>query len=336
MKKKVMATFLQRVGYLLQKGYSLNDAIQLFSALEKAHIKKDTTFILTWLKQGEPLYVVLKKLQFPKIVIAMLYFSERHGNLQFSLIEGGKVLKAHEKSKAQLVEQLRYPLFLLVFLLLLFIIIAKQLIPQFESVFQSLNYNLPTHTQIVLNTIAVLPQIILFCTLSLLLICVAIHFLMQHVHQAFHVVVKVPWIGGYLKLYATQFFSLHLSCLLQSGLSLYEALQVFSNQMYVKFLHNEAQTIQERLKNGERMEEILADSAIFNFELSRVFIHGQASGKLPEDLFHYSEVLQENLQKNLTAIFQMLQPVTFIFIGIVVCIMFLTVLLPIFQLIQAI
>jgi competence protein ComGB len=334
MKSEEMATFLDRIGTMLQKGYSLYEAIELYGILESKKTKKQTDEMLVQLKQGEPFYIVLKNLHFPNIILALLYFSERHGNLSFSLIEGGKMLREKTKNMNAIKRQLKYPLFLLTFLIIVLLIVTKQLVPQFEEVFQSLNYDVPSHMQLMLAGIKYLPYLFVSCFFSLTVAFLIVRVKKQKIK--IETLLQVPILKKYLRRYMTQFFSLHLSCLLASGISLKDCFSIFSKQEYVLFISNETKRINERLKDGEKIEEVILSSNFFEKELAKVIGHGQANSKLPEDLLQYSNLLQEDLQKAMNKGISLLQPVAFLIIGLVICALFVAVILPVFQMVQAI
>ncbi|OZM57663.1 hypothetical protein CIB95_04640 [Lottiidibacillus patelloidae] len=334
MKTEEMAIFLDRIGTMLQKGYSLYEAIELYGILENEKIRKCTNEMLVLLKQGEPLYIVLKYFHFPNMILALLYFSEKHGNMAFSLIESGRMLTEKTKNTNAVKRQLKYPLFLLTFLLIVLMIVTKQLLPQFQHLFQSLNYEAPKNLQLMLVGIKTLPYLFVSCFIVILIVYMV--FKVNKQRMKLEIFFKFPIISKYLRRFTTQFFSLHLSCLLASGISLKDCFSIFSKQQYVLFIANETERINKRLKNGEKIEDAIISSNFFEKELAKVISHGQANSKLPEDLLQYSNLLQEDLQKAMNKGISLLQPLAFLIIGFVICSLFVTVILPVFQMVQAI
>jgi competence protein ComGB len=334
MKQEEMAIFLERIGTMLQKGYSLNEAIELYGILEDEKIKKRTDEMRQLLRQGEPFYLVLKRFNFPNIVLALLYLSEKHGNLSFSLIEGGKLLKEKKKNMEAIKQQLKYPIFLLMFMIVVLVIVSKQLLPQFEEVFRSLNYDIPSHLQLLVSVISLSPYIIISLMLAL---AISLLIIKKHKYMIkLETLLKVPFLRKYIRRYATQFFSLHLSCLLASGVSIKDCFTVFASQNYVLFLANETQRITDRLKDGEKIDDVIKASNIFEKELAKVIVHGQANSKLPQDLLQFSNLLQEDLQKSIKKSISLLQPIAFLIIGLVICFLFFSVIIPVFHMVQAI
>ncbi len=72
------------------------------------------------------------------------------------------------------------------------------------------------------------------------------------------IVVKIPLLGKAAVLFNSYFFSLQLSSLLKSGLSIYDSLTAFKEQSFLPFYREEAEMLITRLKAGETIESALS------------------------------------------------------------------------------
>lgn len=336
-KNKDKAVFLIRLGKLLQQGYSLSAGIEFLKYHQKSHVRAILDDLSEKLSQGEPLHERLDDIGFPKDVLGYLYFSELHGDLAFALAESGKMMEKREELKVRFRKLVRYPLFLLWMVTVLIVFMVRFLFPQFRALYNSLNVDFPWFTVLFLRLIDEAPLI--FAVLLGLLFFLFLFYLTRFRHLRPRAQLSclryLPFLRSFLPIFLTQYFSVQLSYLLKGGLSIYEALAIFENQHHLAFFQQEASQMKQALKNGESFDGVLRQNPFFVKELSEVVVHGQTSGNLADELFHYSNLLMEMLENQTQRVLSVMQPALFAGVGVVVLMMFVSILLPIFHLLDS-
>lgn len=331
------AEFLLRLGDLLKQGYTLSAGIEFLKYHQKEEVRDILDDLLEKLRQGEPFHEVLEDIGFPKDVLGYLYFSERHGDLSFALIESGKMMERREEMKVRFRKVVRYPLFLLWLVIMLVVFMTRFLFPQFEALYDSLELDFPWFTNWFLTLVDWTPVI---CVAFLFILLAAFlyyftRFRHLHPHAQLRYLMRIPFLHSLIPVIVTQYFSVQLSCLLKGGLSIFEALTVFENQSHLAFFQQEATQMKQALSRGERFDDVLQENPFYVKELSEVVAHGQTNGALPQELYHYSNLLLEMIETRTKWVFTVTQPALFAAIGTVVLIMFMSILLPIFNLMNA-
>lgn len=330
------AEFLIRIGTLIEQGYTITEGVELFLKYEKETVKPTLISILEKLQEGSPISGALNVLKLPKFIISFVYFAEHYGDIAKGLIDGGNLLKKTEESKAKFQKLIRYPLFLIWILSLFMIIMYRYLFPQFTQLFSTINIELPLITRVFLNIINKSPAIISLLLAILVTICIY-YFFIYRKKNVFHkaqFISKIPIVGNFFRVVMTYLFATNLSCLIKSGLSIYDALVIFKTLDNLGYISNVSGIIMEKLESGERLQHVLIKNTLYLKGLAYIVEHGQANGRLVEELDYYSQWLLVDLEEKIKKLFMVIQPLLFLFIGIIILLMFASILIPMFSLIN--
>lgn len=328
--------FLIRIGTLTEQGYTISEAIQFFLKYENEKLKPTLTSMLARLEKGSSISEALVMLQLPKNIISFVYFAEYYGNLSRGLIDGGNLLKKTLDSKMKFQKLIKYPLFLFWILGLFLVIMYLYLFPHFTHLFSTLNIQLPLITRLFLLFVENSPKFALVFLATVLSISLYFVFVFRKktILEQAKVYARTPIIGNYYRGMITYFFSINLSCLMKSGLAIYDALAIFKNVEGLGYISKEAENMTAHLESGEKLQNVLLYNTLYCKALAYIVEHGQANGRLDEELEHYSQWLLNDLEAKMKNLFMIIQPILFFLIGIIILLMFVSILLPVFSLIN--
>lgn len=337
-KIKDQAKLFCRLGHLLNRGYSLSTAIEFLMLYVNDEKKKDLQFILLKLKQGGPFYNSFHTLQFSNEGLSYIYFAEKYGDLAKGLINAGKILEMKELYKKNTTKVIRYPLFLLLLLIMIIAAMQKILIPQFIQLYQSMS--LPQSKIIssiiyIKSSFPVIGLILLIIFVGTILTLFLIYRKKTVIDQ-YILLCRLPFIRYIVKKYNTYFFSFHLGNLLDNGMSINEALTVFEQQKQFLFFQEEAKRLRGCLLEGDQLATILKNTSYYDKELATVILHGQANGILSSELMEYSNLIIDEFEETFTFWLRILQPAIMMFIGLFVVLLYVAIMLPIYGMIQTI
>ncbi len=331
------AAFLRSLGMLLEKGYSVSQALDLLKFQFERQKNYPIKDIQCELKKGLPLVEVLADHRIPSDVLGYLYFASEYGSLSKGLKEGSTILQKREDVKKVFYQKIRYPIVLLSVLAIMMFFMVQYLFPQFTSLFHSVNLELPIVTRVMIGIFEHIPAFI-YGSLALSILLFSYGHFKYYKLTTFEKLLrlsKVPFISIPLKVFLTHYFTFQLGHLLKGGLSIPQALQLFQQQSHMPFFQEEAGQLICELRTGESFSKIIQERVFYLPELSQVIHFGQSNGQLGQELILYSDMLlertDEQIQKSLTFI----QPILFSLIGGVILTLFLSVMLPIFRMFQS-
>ncbi|SFL67593.1 competence type IV pilus assembly protein ComGB [Salibacterium qingdaonense] len=335
--KEARSDFLMKTGTLLEQGYPLDQALQLISWEQPYNIKEKVLQMSEELRTGTGFHEVLHQHEFPADVCAYVFFSEQGGFLSEGLKGAGELYQKRIKVRGSMQKLLRYPIVLMWILFMIAVVMVHYLFPSFRRLFQSLDMDFPVLTRIMLQLFQYAP----YAAVILLPLIVAgfIYYMCRFRHftpqRQYASLYRLPWVSTYLKLFLTYYFSLQFSSMLKGGVSIYEVCLVFEKQHHFPFFQVEGSQLKQKLKEGKTLYAAVEESGWYRGDMKYVIQHGQVSGRLAEDLAFYGERMLEVLEERINKTVMILQPVLFLIIGVVILGMFLSVFLPMFQLMNS-
>ncbi|MGF2617061.1 type II secretion system F family protein [Rossellomorea vietnamensis] len=339
MKKTIKdhGTFLKRLGELLSNGYSLTDAIEFVFI---GHYKAQGAIrlmMLSQLQNGSSLSAVLHSSGLPLHVCSQIYFAERHGRIAETLIQAGEYLTARKKDREALMKVLTYPLVLISILIGVMILLKSVLFPQFEILYSSLDYTPENNLRLFLNIFENLPAIFLALLVASMTAGGIIYLRFQSYTplKKAELLLRVPYVSRYIRLLYTQFFSREVSFLLNSGMSINQALTEMESQTYRPLFEEAAGRMIQDLKIGKSFPETIEFFGLFTDGFLEVIRHGERRGQLPQELFIYSQFCMETLEESGKNMLTVIQPVVFLFIGLFILLIYFSVMVPMFQVMQS-
>ncbi|GGE46740.1 competence protein ComG [Pullulanibacillus camelliae] len=337
-KLKDQASFLTEVGKCLERGYSLAAAINLQSYQQKAFIQDCIDKLLNELSQGKAISEVFAQNNFSKDVCSFLYFAEKKGDLPSGFMEAGHLLHFREKQKQTLDRVLRYPFVLLWVFGVMVYVMVNHLLPSFEQIYTSLSIKTPFLIKVLLALSGHFFPLSLFLILVCLLICFLIFALQKRLslRQKLSLLLRLPITSKPTKVYLTYLFSFHFGGLLQLGMSVNQALDLMAEQVYQPFIQSEARQVSFELHQGIALTDSIANRSYYLQELAVVIHNGQSYGRLGAMLFDYSGLVLRRMDLGIKKCFAMIQPVFFVLFAGLIILLFLSIMLPIFHMIDGI
>ncbi|MFS0861540.1 competence type IV pilus assembly protein ComGB [Fredinandcohnia sp. 179-A 10B2 NHS] len=335
---KEQALYLNRLGELLDQGYMFEQASQFLLLQLPKNRCKDIETIIESCKQGDSLYTAFGKVSFHKDILGYLYFAEQHGDISFALREGSIMLQKKLVQIEKTKKLIRYPVFLLLFVSFMFTMIEKILLPQFEQLYTSMNYQ-KNFLSILLMNLPLLNRVVILAFMTLIIVGTICYFLRIKtlpVKQQMNLLLKIPFLNHISILYHSHFFAVQLSNLLKGGLSILESLTMFEQQQHSPFFREEAREMKQLLLAGNRFEEIIEGRQFYENELSLIIAHGQSNGNLAKELHHYGQFVMARLEEKITKLLAVIQPLLFTCIGAIIMLMYAAIMVPMFQLLNGI
>ncbi|UOE95877.1 competence type IV pilus assembly protein ComGB [Alkalihalobacillus sp. LMS39] len=336
-KDKDKAEFLKRLGTLLAQGYPLAEGIELLTVYKPQHVKDALRSIVLKLRSGTTLHQALEAEKFPQDVLLYLYFAEQNGDTSTGLIESGELFSKRVDMIKKITGLLRYPVILLWVVSMLTLVMVNYLFPHFQNIFSVMAMEPPLITKLFLSFIDFVPFIFwggsAFVTLFL---CYYFFIFRKYSpHEKVRILQKIPGVSTFTESLITYYFSSQLSSLLKGGISILHALSIFEGQNYIRFFKDEAKSVKEQLQEGYSLDGVIAQRSYYQADMSLIIKQGQSRGRLASELRHYSDMLFSSIEENVKKTVMTIQPICFLLIGSVVLLMFLSILLPIFGLINS-
>jgi len=330
--------FIFRLGDMLKQGFAISEALEFLLMNYNENDRQAIKMIHQELNSGSPLNEILRKLHFPSMVCLQVFFAEKHGKLPETLLSAGVQWKKNEQMKEKITKLIQYPAFLLVMLILLLFLLNLFLIPRFERLYTAMGFEPSPGTKVLMFFLQSAPPVIF--TLMILLIIFLISFYQyysrQNPRKRTKLLMKIPGFLSFFRLYFTQLFSREIGQLLRSGFAVNETLSILQQQTMQPMLEYVSNEINQQLKLGYALADAIEQVPLFEQQLARLIRHGEANGRLAEELIIFSEFCSSLMEERIRRILSVFQPAIFLFVGLVVVAIYLSVMLPMFQMVESI
>lgn len=333
---KEQAQFIQRLSVLMQEGYLFPQAI---SMLLPHHIDVHEEIqqqIDEKLRQGEGVTSILETLQLAKHHLVAIKVAENNGHLLEVLKGVAMQMIVGEQTKKKLIKLLVYPVMLILFLLLLFFVFRTIFLPNIERMVSSRSIE-GEKTIVALSKLLLhVPDLVMVTASIVIVSLLVLHFYLkrQPIPRRLSILLKIPLFKIYIRLSWTRQFAAYLGSLLHSGFSLQASLQILEEQSFQPFLQHLSLRIKERVIFGESLTQAVQMMSFFHKDFATFVEHGEQSGYLGKELTLYSELLLEKQEQLLQKVLAFTQPSFFIVIAICILAAYVSLLLPIYHMID--
>lgn len=277
---------------------------------------------------------------FDGFFVSIVEVGERSGTLAANLLYVAEEMKKARDLKNKVRSAMVYPAVIMLATLVLTSFLLFFVFPKILPIFASLRVQLPLTTKILIvvaefliaNGLWVALGLVgFFITVRLLLSVYAIRFL---VHR---ILFSVPIFGQLSIEINMANFSRVLSVLLRGGIKIVEALditaQTFDNLVYRKEIVMAA----EEIRKGNQLAKYLADRhRIFPVLLSGLIGIGENTGNLEDNLLYLSDYYREEAEMSVKNLTTLIEPMTLLFMGLVVGFVAVSIITPIYQISQGV
>ncbi|MGI8316158.1 type II secretion system F family protein [Halobacillus mangrovi] len=320
------ALFFHRLSHILSKGYPLLNALKM-TGWDPA-LKPIADELSMYLVRGEKIDTAFQKARFSSMITNFLYFGRVHHDLPVIFKQCEQLLQMKRDYQRKLMQVLRYPLLLFVFLLLAFTIIKQTILPNFLSLFQDDQQSLwlMMGVNYLINGLGFIGLVILFISITFPLVIPRLP-----LETKLKLYQRVFFIQYYHSFHLSYLFTTHLQSLLTAGLTLKEALEVISEHEKYEILSYYCKLILEELGEGTTIGQAMHSCPLLRKELTSLFHHTNDTYTLKDELSMLTSFFIEYFNDKASKTLQLIQPLFFMLIAVIVICIYASIMLPLYQ-----
>lgn len=333
--EKVM--FAKHLSVMIKSGMSIDNSLETLKDNSSPLMTRILSGVLQDVRKGNPLSAALKKYKrdFDLLFINMVAAGEKGGNLAKNLnllaIQQQKSYELRRKIKAAAM----YPTVVLLAIVGLTVVVSRFVLPKIIKFFTSLNVELPLSTRILISGADFFAHYWLWLLVGVIVLVVGWNTMLRFTSTRLILhkfILSIPILGKLISNMNLALFCKTLSSLLNSGITIDQALQVVSQTMTSEVYKQEIINIYHKVLKGTSLADSISNKKYFPSIVPRMTMVGEESGNLSEVLNHLADFYElevDNTTKNLSA---MLEPVLLIAIGLVVGFVAMSIINPIYDL----
>lgn len=316
---KKQRQLIQLFNNLFASGFTL---IEMVDFLSRSQLLEDkyTRLMYDSLLNGANFSELIACLGFSNAIVTQMNLADEHGNTQKSLVKIEHYLTQLASVRKKLIEVATYPFILLSFLVLIMLGLKNYLLPQLDQ------------KNFAAQVINAFPIIFLSSIFILSIVIAILYYFSKKLSRIalFQIVVKIPFIKSCVRLYLTAYYAREWGNLLGQGLELYQILPLMQQQKSALF-QEIGQDMEKALLSGRSFHQKILDYPFFLRELSLMIEYGEVKSKLGSELEIYSEEIWEAFFTKLNKASQLIQPLVFVLVALVVVMIYAAMLLPMYS-----
>lgn len=281
--------------------------------------------------KGESLSKAFKEERnlYPDTMVDMIKIGEESGNLEDVLEKCAKNILAEKEVKNKIIKSLRYPVSLLIGLILMIFCYATYILPQFFDMYD-LGHKETSKLISVLNSYIKFVEdnpnveIIAFCYFLCILIVLYLIFKIINFEKI------LEKIEVYRMYYEIRILFL-INMIITSGISLTNALSIFGENLSNKKLREYVKKINEQLIKGETLSNSIGSINVISHISKGFLVTGEESGLFNKNIEELLKIREKDFDRTLNKVVGKIEPVMFIVLGFVISAMMLLVLISTFE-----
>ncbi len=275
---------------------------------------------------------------FSNLFVNMVAAGETSGTLEEVLLRLAEILEKRVHLAAKVKSAIAYPLMMIVVAVGVVVFLMSVVVPSITTIFIEMNRALPWPTRFLISTSAFIKT---YLVLIAIVVCAAFFGIVAGYTTkngrlfADRTKLKLPLFGKlFLKLEIAR-LTRTLGILLVSGIPILSALEIAKQVIQNSFIADALDSVKDLVSKGDNIANAIRRTGLFPPIVFHIIATGQISGDIEGGLINIADMYDGEVELTTKTLTSLLEPVILLFMGAVVGFIVLAILLPIFEINQA-
>jgi len=335
--------FARHLSTMIRAGLSLDRGLQILAAQTKnSRFRKILTAVETSVRGGQSFSESLAKYPdvFSDLFVSMIKIAEASGNLEGILNNLAVHMEKDHELRSKVRGAMVYPSVIVSVMVGIGILMMTMVVPKLASTFEELGVELPWTTNMVIKTSQFLSSHFIW---GLVLLILFIFFLRIIIKTSGgkkfcdFFILSFPLFSQLSKKINSARFSRNLSSLVDAGVPIMTALQITAQTISNSFFRDSLVFASSQIQKGDPFSKILQGYGdLYPVIVIQMIEVGETTGSLSEILRNLADFYEEEVNtitKNLSSI---IEPVLMVIIGVVVGFFAISMIQPLYSIMDQI
>lgn len=341
-KTRQLAAMTRQLATLLRAGMPLVPALKAMSEQLSDHpLGEIVNGIAEKVNTGDTFADALRQHPniFSDLYVNTVDAAQSSGTLEATLIRLADMLEQRAQIVTKVKAALVYPITMAIVAVGVVIFLVAFVIPSITAIFVDMNRSLPLPTTILIAISSFMRQYLLVIALS---VVAAIAFVCKYLNTEKgglywdRAKLKLPRIGDLLTKVETARFTKTLAVLLSSGVPILQAIDIVMNIVQNRYIVGAVAKARDAIEHGSSVAQAFRNTNVFPPIVIHMIATGEISGDLENSLNDVADTYDSEIQIATRTLTAMLEPAIMLAMGVVIGFIVLAILLPIFEINQAV
>jgi MSHA biogenesis protein MshG len=293
------------------------------------------------LERGRTLSSALNKHPqvFGRLFVSIVHVGENTGKLDDAFLQLSFYLERDQETRKQIKTATRYPMFVMIAIVIAFVIMNIVVIPIFADMFISFGAELPLMTRILLATsdffITKWPYLLMAIGLTIFTI---VRYLRTQDgrYKWDKIKLNLPIVGSIFERTLLGRFARSFSMMLVSGVPLTSALNLVAEAVNNAFMSERILNMRKNIEKGESLSRVASSSKLFTPLVLQMINVGEETGRVDELLAEVAEFYEREVDYDLKSLTSKIEPILISIVAGMVLILALGIFTPMWDMMGAI
>jgi type IV pilus assembly protein PilC len=341
-KLKQVAVFCRQFATMVNSGLPILRALSILAdQTESKELAKVLVQARTEVEQGSSLSAAMGKhpKAFNNTFIAMVKAGETGGVLDTVLLQLADQIEKEVSLRRQIKSAMTYPIVVVCLVVLIMSAMLLFIVPQFETIYASLDSALPLPTTILLA----MSRIFTTYWWGVILASVGVAFAFRRYKKTDSgraridaIKIRVPVFGPLFHKVAIARFSSTLSMLMRAGVPILQALEIVKDTVNNRVISGAVEDVKTSVREGESIAKPLGKHSVFPPMVVQMMAVGEETGAVDTMLDKVSEFYNSEVTATVEALTSLIEPLLIAIIGGAVGAAVVALYMPMFNIINVI
>ncbi len=338
-KIKDIVIFTRQITTMIEAGLPLVQSLEILSTqTENKSFREVLSDIKVNVESGSTLSKAMEKHPkvFNTLFVNMINAAELSGNLDVIFTRLATFMEKTMALQRKIKGALFYPVSIIIVAAIVVSILLIKVVPTFASMFSSAGQALPMPTQIVINISNWLRAYIVYLVAGIIITGIIIKqvYTKTALGRKFfdQLFLKLPVFGDLIRKAAVAKFTRTLATMLQSGVSILEAMDITAKTAGNVILEAAVNKAKDSIKEGKDIATPLAETKVFPPMVVQMIAIGENTGALDTMLYKIADFYDDEVDQAVSNLTALMEPMIMVVLGGLIGGLIVAMYLPIFKL----
>ena len=276
---------------------------------------------------------------FSPLYVSVIHVGENTGRLDLAFKQVAGYLELERDTKKRIGEATRYPLFVIVAIVIAIGVINVLVVPAFAKLFSSFNAELPWQTQFLINCSNFTVNNWYWLLLAIIGSILACRYYIATDIGGLNwdrMKLRIPLVGGIFERINLGRFARTYAMVARAGVPIIQALNVVGSAVGNRYIESKINAMRTRIERGENFSRVAQNSGMFSELVLQMISVGEETGTMDDLLDEVADFYEQEVDYDLKSLGDKIEPILLLIVAGMVLILALGVFLPMWDLSSAV
>ena len=276
---------------------------------------------------------------FSQLFISVVHVGENTGQLDLAFLQLAEYLEREQETRKQIKAATRYPMFVIIALVIALVIMNIFVIPIFAGMFSKFGAELPAMTRFLMGMSDFFLTKWHYMLLTIALVVFGVYRYLQTELGRYRwdrLKLRIPLVGPILERSLLGRFARSFAMMLKAGVPLTTSLNLVAEAVSNAFMANKIIDMRRSIERGENLTRVANASGLFTPLVMQMISVGEETGRVDELLGETASYYEREVDYDLKSLTSKIEPILIVIVAGMVLVLALGIFTPMWDMMGAI